>query len=139
MKSPENDGARHKQSWRRRNLRCALFDFFGVCPAVEGVCGGGVITASFRSPVEAPAPDSAVNHGRLMRLSHTHPVPTQTQTQGFPAARGRACWNSSPSLMCPLVSIDSSALICRFGTTLGVVMLPSLPSKHTYLILLSVL
>lgn len=38
--------------------------------------GGVVITASFWSPIEAPASDSAVNHGWLMRLSHTHPIPT---------------------------------------------------------------
>lgn len=37
------------------------------------------------SPVGAPAPDSAVNHGCLIRLSHTHPIHTHVSTnKGIP-------------------------------------------------------
>lgn len=53
---------------------------------------GAIIMASFCSPVEAPAPDSAMNHGWLMGISHTHPIDThphthsQIQTRGIPIA-----------------------------------------------------
>lgn len=53
-----------------RDVRMCSFCFSGVVGGGEGV----VITISFQSPVEAPAPDSAVNHGRLM--THTRPIPT---------------------------------------------------------------
>lgn len=58
---------------------------------------GAIIMASFYSPVEAPAPDSAMNHGWLMGISHTHPIDTHThthtqiQTRGIPIAWGRKC------------------------------------------------
>lgn len=144
MKGLENDGARHEQSRRLRNSRCGdgFFLFFFLV-SVRGWGWGGVITVSFQSPVKAPAPDSAVNHGRLMRLGHTHPIPTHKHKPGDSLQL-----EAGPAGTCHRVScvrFGRSARLHhrfigahrRFGCCNVIV--PSLTSKHRYLILLSIL
>lgn len=69
---------------------------------------GRLMAVIFPSLVEAPAPDSAVNHGGLFRIGHSHPTHKNTERhmrskQGIPFSLKSDC------LMCltvlPLVSI----------------------------------
>lgn len=109
--------------------------------------GGVVITVSCWSPVEAPAPDSAVNHGWLMRLRHTHPIPTYTNTnQGIPySSRQGLLLLQAHVFVIPAVcaALINYLLLAGFRPQghsragHGNVMLLSLTSKRGYLILLA--
>lgn len=76
---------------------------------------GAIIMASFYSPVEAPAPDSAMNHGWLMGISHTHPIDTHPHTntnQGNPySLRQKMLLQQTVSYILTLLSTACEILI----------------------------
>lgn len=71
--------------------------------------------ASFYSPVEAPAPDSAMNHVWLMGISHTHPIDTHPHTntnQGNPySLRQKMLLQQTVSYILTLLSTACEILI----------------------------
>lgn len=69
---------------------------------------GVVISVLFQRPVAAPAPDSAVSHGWLMRLGHTR--------QGFPLF-SCVCSQSSVSVLSPVKAFIDHGLFAVFGAS----------------------